>query len=173
MIQNIPVPYFPLTLIVCTAAFNLLSETYLTHNARSSMVHASKLMVVNLAVEIPVMLIACLLAVKFLDAAFGPLWPAMMKLSAIALAPDAVSDMIVLVAFLIGRASGNPHDLPADLLIGKIVGWALSLLLYFWLFMYFFELEFGEVYRLVIFVWLVRLFFTWLVMAAVFSYYMR
>jgi hypothetical protein len=97
----------------------------------------------------------------------------MMKLSAIALAPDAVSDMIVLVAFLIGRASGNPHDLPADLLIGKIVGWALSLLLYFWLFMYFFELEFGEVYRLVIFVWLVRLFFTWLVMAAVFSYYMR
>jgi hypothetical protein len=39
--------------------------------------------------------------------------------------------------------------------------------------MYFFELEFGEVYRLVIFVWLVRLFFTWLVMAAVFSYYMR
>ena len=49
-------------------------------------------------------------------------------------------------------------------------GGLLSLIAYFWLFMYFFDLELGEAYRLIIFVWFVRLFFTWLLFAAILSF---
>ena len=137
------------------------------------MVAASVQMVIKLAVEIPVMLIACLLAVKILDAAFGPLGPAIIKLSAIALAPDAVQDLIVLVAYVIGHASGNPRNIPVDTILGVIIGWVISLIVYFRLFMYFFDLELGEAYRLIIFVWFVRLVLVWLVMMAVLSYFMH
>jgi hypothetical protein len=163
--------YFPLALIASTALFNFFSDSVLTHNSTIGMVAASVKMVIKLAVEIPVMLIACLLAVKLLDAAFGPLGPAIIKLSAIALAPDAVQDMIVLVAYLLGHASRNPRDIPVDTAIGAIIGWLISLIVYFKLFMYFFDLELGEAYRLIIFVWFVRLVLVWLVMMAVASYF--
>jgi hypothetical protein len=161
--------FFPLILIAGTAMFNVLCDTVWTHNAAAGTAGAFIQMFVKLLVEIPVMLIACLLAVKLLDAAFGPLGPAIIKLSAIALAPDAVSDVIVLVAFIISHASGNPVNLAVNVTLAKILGWVLSLIAYFWLFMYFFDLELGEAYRLIIFVWFVRLFFTWLVLAAVLS----
>ena len=165
--------YLPLALIVVTALFNLFSDAALSHNASFGLIVASLKMVGKLAIEIPIMLIACLLAVKLLDAAFGPLLPAIIKLSAIALVPDAVSDLIVLAAFLIARASPNPRNIPVDTTLGLILGWFLSLIVYFWLFMYFFELNLGEAFRLIIFVWFVRLFFVWLVMFAVLSIFMN
>ncbi len=165
--------YLPLALIAGTAVFNFLAEGLSSRNATLGMVAASVQMVIKLAIEIPVMLIACLLAVKILDAAFGPLGPAIIKLSAIALVPDAVQDLIILVAYLIGHASGNPRDIPVDTILGAIIGWVISLIVYFRLFMYFFDLELGEAYRLIIFVWFVRLVLVWLVMMAVASYLMH
>jgi hypothetical protein len=165
--------YFPLALVAGTALFNFLTEGLSSHNAALGMVAASVQMVIKLVVEIPVMLIACLLAVKFLDAAFGPLGPAIIKLSAIALVPDAAQDLIILPAYVIGHASGNPRGIPVDTMLGAIIGWVLSLIVYFRLFMYFFDLELGEAYRLIIFVWFVRLVLVWLVMMAVLSYFMH
>jgi hypothetical protein len=165
--------YFPLALVAGTALFNFLTEGLSSHNATLGMVAASVQMVIKLVVEIPVMLIACLLAVKFLDAAFGPLGPAIIKLSAIALVPDAAQDLIILAAYVIGHASGNPRGIPVDTMLGAIIGWVLSLIVYFRLFMYFFDLELGEAYRLIIFVWFVRLVLVWLVMMAVLSYFMH
>jgi hypothetical protein len=165
--------YLPLALIAGTALFNFLTEGLSSHNAALGMVAASVQMVIKLVVEIPVMLIACLLAVKFLDAAFGPLGPAIIKLSAIALVPDAAQDLIILAAYVIGHASGNPRGIPVDTMLGAIIGWVLSLIVYFRLFMYFFDLELGEAYRLIIFVWFVRLVLVWLVMMAVLSYFMH
>jgi ribosomal protein S27E len=165
--------YVPLTLIVCTAIFNFVAAMAGNRDARMSMMGASIAMVATLAVEIPVMLIACWLAVKFMDAAFGPLVSAVIKLSAIALAPDAVSDAMVLVAVLIGRASGNFVDLAVDVGLGKVIGWVLSLILYFWLFVYFFELTVGEAYRVIIFVWFVRMVFTWMIVMTFLSVWMH
>jgi hypothetical protein len=165
--------YLPLGLIAGTALFNFLTEGLSSHNATVGMVAASVQMVIKLVVEIPVMLIACLLAVKFLDAAFGPLGPAIIKLSAIALVPDAAQDLIILAAYVIGHASGNPRGIPVDTMLGAIIGWVLSLIVYFRLFMYFFDLELGEAYRLIIFVWFVRLFLGWLLIMVVLSYFMH
>jgi hypothetical protein len=39
--------------------------------------------------------------------------------------------------------------------------------------MYYFDLEFGETYRLAIFIWFIRLVLTWLVMMMVISYLMH
>jgi hypothetical protein len=165
--------YLPLALIAGTALFNFLTEGLSSHNATVGMVAASVQMVIKLVVEIPVMLIACLLAVKLLDAAFGPLGPAIIKLSAIALVPDAAQDLIILAAYVIGHASGNPREIPVDTMLGAIIGWVLSLIVYFRLFIYFFDLELGEAYRLIIFVWFVRLFLGWLVIMVVLSYFMH
>jgi rRNA maturation protein Nop10 len=155
--------YLPLILIFGTAAFNVVAEVYLKHNASTGIATASARMVAKLAVEIPCMLIACVLAVKLLDAAFGPLGPAILKLSSIALAPDAVMDLVVLVAFLFGRASGNGISMAVDVGVGLIFGWIVSLGFYFWLFMYFFDLEFGDVWKLALFIWFVRMLLAWLI----------
>jgi hypothetical protein len=155
--------YLPLILIFGTAAFNVVAEAFFKHSASSSIIAASVQMVAKLAIEIPCMLIACLLAVKLLDAAFGPLGPAILKLCSIALAPDAILDVIVFVAFLIGRASGRPLDMAVDMAVAVIFGWLLSIAAYFWLFMYFFELEFGDVWKLAIFIWFVRMVLYWLI----------
>jgi hypothetical protein len=162
--------YFPLILIVGTAAFNVIAEAFLKGNATSGIALASGRMVGKLLIEIPCMLIACLLAVKVLDAAFGPLGPAILKLSAIALAPDAIMDSLILIAFLFGRASGSPINMLVDVGIAAILGWILSLAFYFWLFMYFFELEFGDTWKLAIFIWFIRMVLTWLVSAFVLSF---
>jgi hypothetical protein len=155
--------YLPLILIFGTAFFNVIAEVYFKHNASSGIIAASVQMVSKLAIEIPCMLIACVLAVKLLDAAFGPLGPAILKLSSIALAPDAIFDVMVFIAFLIGRATGRPLDLVVDLAVAALFGWLLSIVAYFWLFMYYFELEFGDVWKLAIFIWFVRMVLYWLI----------
>jgi rRNA maturation protein Nop10 len=167
--------YFPLILIVGTAVFNLTVEMLLNHDATKSISQASIHMVTKLAVEIPCMLIACLMAVKLLDAAFGPVGPAILKLSSIALAPDAVMDLLALGGLLIGGASGNLLGAGLGFFLGLIIGWPLSIVFYFWLFMYYFDLDFSSVWKLAIFIWFIRLilvsFITAYLLSALFHYH--
>jgi hypothetical protein len=148
--------YFPAGLVLGSALFNIIVSAYFLKNASLGIRNASIRMCIDLGIELPVMLLACVLAVKLLDAAFGPIAPAILKLSSIALAPDALMFLVALVGIWMG-GSGIPNILVGGLL-GLLIGWVLSLILYFWLFTYYFGLTVGEAYRLIILIWLIRTF---------------
>jgi hypothetical protein len=65
--------------------------------------------------------------------------------------------MIALAGFWMGNAGGIASMLIGGLL-GIVIGWALSLALYFWLFTYYFDMTMGEAYRLIILIWVIRTF---------------
>jgi hypothetical protein len=147
--------YFPSALILGSTLFNILVHAYFFKSASVGIRAASIKMGIELLIEIPVMLLGCLLAVKLLDAAFGPVGPAILKLSSIALAPDALMVLIILAGFWLGMGGGVSSVIVGGLL-GIVIGWALSLALYFWLFTYYFDMTVGEAYRLIIIIWLIR-----------------
>jgi hypothetical protein len=149
--------YVPIALLLAASLINVLVNAYFLKNASIGIRSATIKMGITLLIDIPVMLLACLLAVKLLDAAFGPLMPAILKLSSIALAPDALMLMIALAGFWMGNAGGIASMLIGGLL-GLVIGWALSLALYFWLFTYYFDMTMGEAYRLIILIWVIRTF---------------
>jgi hypothetical protein len=146
--------YFPAALVLGSTLFNIIVSAYFLKNASLGIRNASIRMCIDLGIELPVMLLACILGVKLLDAAFGPIGPAILKLSSIALAPDALMWLVALVGIWMG-GSGVPNMLVGGIL-GLLIGWVLSLILYFWLFTYFFDLTLGEAYRLIILIWLIR-----------------
>jgi hypothetical protein len=154
--------YVPIALLLAASLINIVVNAYFLKNASVGIRSATIRMGITLLIDIPVMLLACLLAVKLLDAAFGPVMPAILKLSSIALAPDALMLMIALVGFWVGHAAGIASMLIGGLL-GLVIGWALSLALYFWLFTYYFDMNVGEAYRLIILIWIIRTFGVWLV----------
>jgi hypothetical protein len=148
--------YFPAALVVGASLFNIIVSAYFLKDASLGLRNASIKMAMSLLVEIPVMLLACVLAVKLLDAAFGPLGPAILKLSSIALAPDALQWLLILIGLWIG-GSGGLSSLNVGGVLGALLGWILSLVLYFWLFTYYFDMTVGEAYRLIILIWLIRM----------------
>lgn len=148
--------YVPAGLIIGASLFNIIVRAWFLKDASEGLRVASMQMGLSLLVELPVMLLACVAAVKLLDAAFGPLGPAILKLSSIALAPDAVQLLVVLIGIWIGGGVGVSGML-GGALIGLLIGWVLSLILYFWLFTYYFDMTLGEASRLVILIWLIRI----------------
>jgi hypothetical protein len=148
--------YFPAGLVIGASLFNIVVSAYFLKNASLGLRDASIKMGLSLVIEIPVMLLACVLAVKLLDAAFGPVGPAILKLSSIALAPDALQWLLILIGLWIG-GSGGLSSLIVGGVLGALLGWVLSLVLYFWLFTYYFDMTVGEAYRLIILIWLIRM----------------
>jgi len=147
--------YIPIALILGATAANFCARAFLLHDASAGIKNASIDMTLRLIVDIPTMLLGCVLAVKLLDTAFGPLGPAILKLSSIALAPEALAALSIVIGSLLGR-SALVAGFSTGSLLGSLIGWALSLLLYFWLFIYYFDLEWSETWRLTILIWLVR-----------------
>lgn len=148
--------YFPAALVVGASLFNIIVSAYFLKDASLGLRNASIKMGLSLLVEIPVMLLACVLAVKLLDAAFGPVGPAILKLSSIALAPDALQWLLIVIGLWIGGSVGLSSLIVGGVL-GALLGWILSLVLYFWLFTYYFDMTVGEAYRLIILIWLIRM----------------
>lgn len=154
--------YVPAALILFTIAFRFGYEMWRSNDPAGAMGQASVALLIQLAIEIPIMLLVCLLAVKLLDAAFGPVGPAILKLCAIAIAPGALEGIVILLgAYLL--SNGGMPDIH-DLLAIRILSWLLSLALYFGLFIYLFSLEFVQAFRVVIFVWAIRTVATWIVL---------
>lgn len=149
--------YVPIALLLAASLINIMVNAYFLKNASVGIRSATISMGITLLIDIPVMLLACLMAVKLLDAAFGPVMPAILKLSSVALAPDALMLLIAMAGFWIGHPGGIASMLIGGLL-GLVIGWALSLALYFWLFTYYFDMTFGEAYRLIILIWIIRTF---------------
>lgn len=147
--------YIPLALILGATAATILARTFFLHNASAGIKDATLDMALRLIVDIPTMLLACILAVKLLDTAFGPVGPAILKLSSIALAPEGLSALSIMIGSLLGHTT-LAAGISSGWLLGALIGWVLSLVLYFWLFIYYFDLEWGETWRLVILIWFVR-----------------
>ncbi len=80
----------------------------------------------NVAVGVGLMLVACFLTAKMLGVSFGPLGSAVLKLAAIYLFPDAVDLGVYAVTDL------------------SFIGWITSIVLYFVLLSWLFDLDFGE-----------------------------
>jgi hypothetical protein len=104
---------------------------------------AMGMVIVATVVDLVLMLGACLIAVKLIDASFGSPGPALLKLAAISLTPGAVA---ATVTFLFQGS------------VGGFVGWAVALVLYYILFSYLFDLDGSEVMILTFIVWAVRTF---------------
>ena len=83
---------------------------------------------------------ALLFAVKLLDLGLGNIGPAMLKIAAVALLPAAIGDMIRYYTF-------------------AFVAWPMTLLMYYALLYYLFQMDGGEVRIVVAIIWLIQ---TWL-----------
>jgi hypothetical protein len=92
--------------------------------------------------------------VKLLDLSFGSPGSALLKLAAISLAPDAIGQT---TAYFFSSSTG------------MFVGWAVSLVLYYMLFSYLFDLDGGETLLLTAIVWVVRVFLGAFIIAALFA----
>jgi hypothetical protein len=148
--------YVPLVLILGCTAFQFAAELYFKRTAASGLQQAAIYLSAKLVVSVPVMLLACLLAVKLLDTSFGPVGPAILKISAIALTPGAIADAVMLITLALSSHSANPTAALVDLGFGGLIALILSLIAYFALFMYLFDLEFSEARTMIILVWVIR-----------------
>lgn len=144
----------PTSLIVVAVALNLFVWLHAAPGAKAGISDALGRMATVMAIEIPVLIAASFIAVKFFEANLGPILPALLKLTSIALLPDAISDFLYLLGWLSG--GGSTLAATVDGQIGSLIGWATTLILYLWFFVYYFELDLTDAYRMIIAIWVIR-----------------
>ena len=149
--NNMQEYWIPLGLIGFGLIVTLLQFTQFTTNPMGLGL-AMVWVIISTVIDLVLMLIGCLVAVKLLDLSFGSPGSALLKLAAISLAPDAIGES---VSFLFSSSTG------------MFVGWAISLVCYYILFSYLFDLDGGEVLLLTAIVALVRMFIGTFILAAV------
>ncbi|MBC7783218.1 MAG: hypothetical protein H7144_05210, partial [Burkholderiales bacterium] len=126
----------------------ILTFIYVIFCLKMSVGVASVYVAVSLAVNMLMISLGCLLAMKMLDFSLGAPALALIKICAVAMLPGVISNFI---EFYSG-------------MMGAFVGWAVALLLYYALLMWFFDLDGMEVMIVTSIIWLVR---TWLGFAVV------
>jgi predicted RNA-binding Zn-ribbon protein involved in translation (DUF1610 family) len=173
--------YFPLIIIVGSALFSLAAEVifHSSHmfiefpDPKAGLITGSKLVAMDLVIELPAMLIASLLAVQLLDAAFGPLWPALLKLYSIALVTKGVLFAGVTVGWSIGFLIGNEYYAGWSYNLGALIGGLLGLMAYFRLFVYYFDMDSGEAWHMILLIWFTQTVLGWMSLAALHSFFGR
>jgi hypothetical protein len=161
----------PLALIAVSMILNFLYQAYfMQQKGTAGAAAASREMSLSLGVQVPSMLLACWVAVHWLDASFGPLWPALVKLSAIALAPDALWGLAMMIGAVAGHSGGAGGSF-VGAAVGWVIGWAVGLALYFSLFVYFLRLEMGDALKVTFLVWIARVFVAQTALAIVQNYF--
>ena len=95
--------WLPLGLIILGITVQFIEQLYFTGNTTAGIVSAMIYVGVNLALTIPMLLVGMIVAVKFLDMAFGPLFQALFKLAAVVLGPAAIG---AIIAYSIGGLMG-------------------------------------------------------------------
>jgi hypothetical protein len=103
-----------------------------------------KIVLVSVITDVFLMFVAMMIAVKFLDMAFGGLGPAILKLFAISLGPGAAGEI---VAGVVGKNNE---------IMGWVAGGLVALVLYWTLIKVLFNLDAGETVKLVFTIYLVR-----------------
>jgi DNA-directed RNA polymerase subunit RPC12/RpoP len=130
--------WLPLGLILIGLAFQIITQLYFSDDPASGLIAAGISVGVELAIRIPLLLAAMIIAVKLLDVAFGPLGQALLKLTAVVLGPTAIG---LTIAFLIGG------------IVGLFVGMFIAFVIYWTLLTVLFNLEGIEALYLIFIIW--------------------
>ncbi len=97
---------------------------------------------IGLCIDLALIGVACVAAIKVMEVAFGSPGAAALKICAIAIAPDGISNIIT---YLLNDPVG-------------LVGWFIAIGMYYALFHYLFDMDAGEVMMMTALVWIIR---TW------------
>jgi hypothetical protein len=81
-------------LVISSVLFTVWQATYAAGNSTSIIVTALTALGVYTAISVPILLISCILVARFTDANFGTLSTALLKLTALSLAPIAVAGLL-------------------------------------------------------------------------------
>lgn len=147
--------YVPLILIAVSILLTFAVTASISHSAFAASISTTALAVVWLIVEIPILLIACVLGAKMMGVAFGPIFPALLKLSSIALAPNVVLTVVSLGVAAASQGHGRANVV-ANGMVADMFGRFLRLIVYYALFMYYFSLEVKEVLVITIISWVLN-----------------
>jgi hypothetical protein len=131
--------YIPIGLILVGTIVEFAIVMLATHNRLIGFVAASVIVGVMMALNVTTMLIGILIAAKAGDMGFGHPLQALLKLSAIAISVPAIYDLFAAITHV------------------SYVGWMLSLIAYWSLFMWLFDLDWSEARIVVIIIWLLNL----------------
>ena len=134
--------WVPVALVLVGTVASLAELMHFNPDYKVSFATAIPMVGIHLIVDMVLLLVGCLAAVKMMDIAFGAPAQALLKLAAISIAPAALGNII---CQLLGDNTG-------------MVSWMVSLILYFGLFKPLFGLDLGEIMMLTSVVWLIR---TW------------
>lgn len=121
-----------------------------------SLAFATVWVAVTTVVNLVLIFIGMLIGVRLLNLSLGHPLTAMLKITAIALVPAPIADFI-------GHAVGPGGD---------YIGWSISMIFYYGMFMYFFDMDFQETMICSTIIWVIRTFLFWMVMAALFAGFM-
>lgn len=94
---------------------------------------------IEMVVEMTILVIGCLIAMRLLDMALGAPLQALLKLAGVAIAPGAIGGLIA-----------SSFD------FGWMIGWGIAFLMYIFLLMAFFDLDGNEVMILAVIIWVLR-----------------
>jgi hypothetical protein len=133
--------YLPAALLLVGAGIEFTRALLMARAGTNTLAYASIYVGLSLAINTTVMLIGVLIAAKSLGISFGPIGTAILKLCAISIAPAALSSLLTLLFPGFSAA---------------LIGWALSLALYFALISYLFELDGQETWYCVLIIGLTR-----------------
>lgn len=97
---------------------------------------------IGLCIDLALIAVACLAAIKIMEVAFGSPGAAALKICAIAIAPGGVAGIITYVL-------NDPVGL---------VGWFIAIGMYYALFHYLFDMDAGEIMMMAALIWIIR---TW------------
>lgn len=146
--------WLPLGLIVLGLVVRFIEQMYFTGDAAAGAVRAAIYVGVDLALTIPMLLAAMIIAVKLLDVAFGPLGQALFKLSAVVLGPAAIG---AIISYVIGD------------LIGLFVGGFASFCIYWALISILFDLDGMESLNLIVIITVLKYIVTLFIMGLIMS----
>jgi hypothetical protein len=127
---------------ICTVAGLLLTYANYMAHWKYSLATASLAVGVSLFINMVLIFVGCLIAIKLLNFSLGSAQEAVLKIAAISLLPAAVSGLI---EWQFGIAGG-------------MIGWGVALLMYYTMLVIFFELDGMEVNILAGIIWLLQ---TW------------
>ncbi len=130
--------WLPLILIVVGLTVRFIEQLSFAANPTEGVVGAVIAIGVELAINIPMLLVGMILAVKLLDVAFGPLGMALYKMVAVVIGPTALG---AIIAYLIGG------------IMGAFVGWFVTFGVYWTLLSVLFDLEGLEALYLIVILW--------------------
>ncbi|MBA3272636.1 MAG: hypothetical protein H0T11_02020 [Chthoniobacterales bacterium] len=149
--------WVPLTMLAFGLVGSFARLMYFTDEPESFAM-SSLIIGLRVCVEVVMLSIGCLIAIKALDVAFGSPGTAALKVAAIAIAPGALSEIL---SYYLGSTG-----------IGWYAAAIIAALMYFLLFYYLFDLDLGEVLVLSAIVWLIRTWVGMLIVGALLAMFM-